>query len=49
LWVVLAGYACYLEVIVAQGSELQAEMEQADLKKKMFNAIINLYRWLGGQ
>jgi multidrug efflux system outer membrane protein len=44
----LAGYASYLEVIVAQGSVLQAEMEQITLKKEIFNSIINLYRALGG-
>lgn len=44
----LAGYASYLEVIVAQGSVLQAEVEQTNLKKEMFIAIINLYRSLGG-
>ncbi|WP_018614363.1 TolC family protein [Segetibacter koreensis] len=44
----LAGYASYLEVIIAQGSVLQAEMEQIDLKKQSFYATINLYRSLGG-
>lgn len=44
----LAGYANYLEVIVAQGSVLQAEMEQADIKKEMFQTLINLFRSTGG-
>ena len=44
----LAGYASYLEVIVAQGSVLQAEMEQTKLKREIFDAVINLYRSLGG-
>ncbi|MDB5246835.1 MAG: efflux transporter outer rane subunit [Segetibacter sp.] len=44
----LAGYASYLEVIVAQGSVLQAEMEQTNLKKESFNSMINLFRSLGG-
>ncbi|HSU49126.1 MAG TPA: TolC family protein, partial [Segetibacter sp.] len=44
----LAGYASYLEVIVAQGSVLQAEVEQVKLKQNIFNSIINLYRAFGG-
>ena len=44
----LAGYASYLEVIVAQGSVLQAEMEQTNIKREIFNSTINLYRALGG-
>ena len=44
----LAGYASYLEVIVAQGSVLQAEMEQTNLKREIFISTINLYRALGG-
>ncbi|HLL44690.1 MAG TPA: TolC family protein [Segetibacter sp.] len=44
----LAGYASYLEVIVAQGSVLQAEIEQTNIKKEMFQSIINLFRSTGG-
>lgn len=44
----LAGYANYLEVILAQGSVLQAELEQIALKREIFNALINLYRSAGG-
>jgi NodT family efflux transporter outer membrane factor (OMF) lipoprotein len=44
----LAGYASYLEVIVAQGSVLQAEMEQVALKRDIFHSTIHLYRSLGG-
>jgi NodT family efflux transporter outer membrane factor (OMF) lipoprotein len=44
----LAGYASYLEVIVAQGSVLNAELEQTDIKKETFDSVINLYRALGG-
>ncbi|MCW3078677.1 TolC family protein [Segetibacter sp.] len=44
----LAGYASYLEVIVAQGSVLQAEMQQTNIKREIFTSIINLYRALGG-
>lgn len=45
----LAGYASYLEVIMAQGSVLQAEIEQIKIKKEIFNATIGLYRSLGGR
>jgi len=44
----LAGYASYLEVILAQGSVLQAEIEQTNIKRQMFQSLINLYRSLGG-
>ncbi|WP_443946256.1 efflux transporter outer membrane subunit [Pedobacter sp. AW1-32] len=44
----LAGYASYLEVIVAQGSVLNAEMEQVDLKRESYGALIGLFRALGG-
>jgi NodT family efflux transporter outer membrane factor (OMF) lipoprotein len=45
----LAGYASYLEVIMAQGSVLQAEMKQVALKRDIFLSTINLYRALGGR
>jgi outer membrane protein TolC len=44
----LAGYANYLEVIVAQASVLQAEIEQTNIKKEIFQSIINLFRSTGG-
>jgi outer membrane protein TolC len=44
----LAGYATYLEVVVAQGSVLSAEMEQVDIKRQWFSALINLFRATGG-
>lgn len=44
----LAAYASYLEVILAQGSVLQAEIEQAIFKREIFTSINNLYRALGG-
>ncbi|RZK41377.1 MAG: TolC family protein [Pedobacter sp.] len=44
----LAGYASYLEVIVAQSSVLNAEMEQVDLKQASYTSLIALYRALGG-
>lgn len=44
----LAGYASYLEVIIAQGSVLQAELELIFIKNRMYQSQINLYRSLGG-
>lgn len=44
----LSGYASYLEVIVAQRSVLEAEMQQVDLKQKSYASLINLFRALGG-
>ena len=44
----LAGYASYLEVILAQGSVLNAELEQITLKQEIFNTLISLYRSVGG-
>lgn len=44
----LAGYATYLEVIIAQSSVLQSEMEQIELKQDSFEALINLFRASGG-
>lgn len=43
-----SGYASYLEVITAQKSVLEAELELANIKKGMFHSIIGLYRALGG-
>ncbi|MBN9298365.1 MAG: TolC family protein [Filimonas sp.] len=44
----LAGYASYLEVITAQKSVLQAEIELNDKKKELFQTQISLYKSLGG-
>ena len=44
----LAGYASYLEVIIAQASVLNAEIEQVDLKRSSYNSLIGLYRSTGG-
>ncbi len=43
-----AGYASYLEVIMAQRNVLQANMELTNTRKDQFVEIINLYRALGG-
>lgn len=42
------GLATYLEVITAQGNVLQAELALAVLKKERLNAVVDLYRSLGG-
>jgi multidrug efflux system outer membrane protein len=44
----LTGYASYLEIITAQKSVLEAELELTSLKKEQFQAVIELYRALGG-
>jgi NodT family efflux transporter outer membrane factor (OMF) lipoprotein len=42
------GMATYLEVITAQSNTLQGELELASLKKDKLNAVVELYRSLGG-
>jgi NodT family efflux transporter outer membrane factor (OMF) lipoprotein len=42
------GLANYLEVITAQANVLQAELELTVLKKEQLNAVVELYRSLGG-
>lgn len=42
------GMANYLEVITAQGSVLQSELELAEIKKAQLDAMVDLYRSLGG-
>lgn len=44
----VAGYASYLEVITAQKSVLQAELELNDNRKDVLIALVQLYRSLGG-
>lgn len=43
-----SGMATYLEVIVAQNNSLQNELEMAEIKRDRLNAVIDLYRSLGG-
>lgn len=43
-----SGYATYLEVITAQKSVLEAELELANVKKEIFHSVIDLYKALGG-
>ena len=40
--------ANYLEVITAQGNALQAELDLASIEKRQLDALVNLYRALGG-
>ena len=44
----LSGYANYLEVIMAQKSVLEAELELVNQKRDIFLALVQLYRSLGG-
>lgn len=44
----LAGYANYLEVITAQKGVLDAELQLTENKKELFQAVVSLYRSLGG-
>lgn len=43
-----SGLASYLEVITAQGNLLQSELELATIKTEQLNAVVGLYRSLGG-
>lgn len=43
-----AGYATYLEVIAAQRNALEAEINQVETKKHLFQSLITLYRSSGG-
>ncbi|WP_337041431.1 efflux transporter outer membrane subunit [Emticicia sp. 17c] len=42
------GRATYLEVVTAQKNALQAQIELINLRKSQYNAVIGLYRALGG-
>jgi len=41
-------FATYLEVITAQRSVLEAELNLANIRKNQFQAIIGLYKSVGG-
>lgn len=43
-----SGMATYLEVITAQSNVLQSELDLAALKRDQLNAVVYLYRSLGG-
>lgn len=42
------GYANYLEVITAQSNVLQSELECSNIKKARLDAVVDLYRAVGG-
>jgi multidrug efflux system outer membrane protein len=42
------GMANYLEVITAQATALQSQLQVADLKRQHLNSLVDLYRSLGG-
>lgn len=42
------GMANYLEVITAQSNVLQSELDLADIKRAQLNAVVDLYKSLGG-
>lgn len=44
----LVGLASYLEVITAQRSALEAELQLAETRKEQFFAVVDLYKALGG-
>ena len=44
----LAGYASYLEVITAQRSVLESELQLVQARRTQLDALISLYRALGG-
>ena len=43
-----SGMATYLEVITAQSNALQAELTLADVKRQRLDAMVEVYRSLGG-
>lgn len=43
-----SGRATYLEVITSQKNALQSQIELINLKKRQYNAVIGLYKSLGG-
>jgi len=43
-----SGMANYLEVITAQGNLLQSELDLTSIKTEQLNAVVGLYRSLGG-
>jgi len=44
----ITGYASYLEIVAAQKSKLEAELQLLAVKRKQVHAFINLYKALGG-
>lgn len=44
----LAGYASYLEIVTAQKSKLEAELQLLDTERQMVTSMLLLYQSLGG-
>lgn len=44
----LTGRATYLEVIITRSAALQSKLQLIEIKKKQLNAVVNIYRALGG-
>ncbi len=44
----ITGYASYIEIVAAQKSKLEAELQLIDLKRAELYTAINLYKSLGG-
>jgi NodT family efflux transporter outer membrane factor (OMF) lipoprotein len=44
----MTGRATYLEVIITQENALQAKLSLATIKKRQYQALVNMYRALGG-
>ncbi|MEO6304324.1 MAG: TolC family protein [Bacteroidia bacterium] len=42
------GRATYIEVIMAQRGALDSKLELVDVKKRQFNAVVDIYKALGG-
>lgn len=42
------GRATYLEVLLTQANALQARIELINVKKRQYNAVVNIYKALGG-
>ncbi|MGQ0829708.1 MAG: TolC family protein [Bacteroidota bacterium] len=42
------GRANYLEVLMTQQNALQSKLELVDAKKRQYNAVVNIYKALGG-
>jgi outer membrane protein TolC len=43
-----AGYASYLEVVTAQKTALEAELNLVETRNRMYASLVALYRAMGG-
>lgn len=44
----VAGYASYLEIVTAQKNKLEAELDQVRLQRSNIDAVLDLYKSVGG-